>query len=741
MAFGEQEKTSAFGKKEKSMAFQEQLKKRTEYDQQAMGFAYSDLISIVSGDNASMRGAEKEAEMESAIREALSHIGVKAPPVPETLQDPNARLDYMLRPSGVMRRRVQLTGKWWRDCTGALLGSTKDGGTVAILPAFPSGYAFYDTLSKRNVKVNSKTASRLNTDAFCFYRPLPAKKLKPADLGLFIIQSVNRGDIAMVLGASLLVTLLGLFTPFMNKQIFNSVIPSGTKSDVFPVAALLLGAAIGSSLFDIARSLVMGKLRDKINFSVQSAAMARIFSLPAAFFKEYSSGELASRAMSIHQLCLVLSDTVLTSGLTVLFSFIYLFQMGSFAPVLVTPAILVISAMSLFTVATGLLQQRLSRKQMALSAKLNGLVFGLFNGVQKVKLVGAEKRAFSKWAAAYKKTGRLTYSPPMVIRLSKAISGMLTLGGTILLYFFAGRNRISQSDYIAFSVAYGAISGAIMSLSGIITSFARVKPLMEMVQPIMDAVPEVDGSKKIITSLSGDVEISNVTFRYEADGPVILNNISLAVKPGEYVAIVGASGCGKSTLMRLMLGFEKPEAGSVYYDGNDLESLDVQSVRQCIGVALQNGKLFSGDIFSNIIVTSPLSTLEDAWDAARMAGLEEDIKAMPMGMSTLISEGSGGVSGGQKQRLLIARALVSNPGILLFDEATSALDNVTQKHVSDSLSKLGCTRIVIAHRLSTVKDCDRIVVMDKGRIVEEGTYEQLMERQGLFYEFAQRQVC
>jgi NHLM bacteriocin system ABC transporter ATP-binding protein len=723
------------------LAFDEQLKKRIENDQKSMDSAFHDLISIVAGKNGKPSKLEKETEMEEAIREVLSHIGVKAPVTPATLTEPDARLEYMLRPSGVMRRRVELTGKWWQDTAGALLGSTKDGNTVAIIPAFPSGYTFYDAQMQKNVRVNQKTASRLNTDAFCFYRPLPAKKLKLADLGLFILGSVSRSDMALVLGVSLLVTLLGLFTPFMNKQIFDSVIPSGTKSDVFPVAALLLGAAAGSSLFGIARSLMMGKLRDKINFSVQSAAMARIFSLPAAFFKDYSSGELSSRALSIHQLCLMLSDTVLTTGLSVIFSFIYIFQMGSFAPALVMPGIAAILVMFLLTLTTGLLQQRLSKKQMTLSARLNGLVFGLFNGVQKVKLAGAEKRAFSKWAAAYGEMGRLTYSPPVMIRLNAAISGALTLGGTILLYYFAGRNKLSQSDYIAFSTAYGAISGAIMSLSGVMMTFARVKPLMEMVQPIFDAVPEVDEGKKIITSLSGNVEVSNVTFRYDKDGPIILNNVSLAVKPGEYVAIVGASGCGKSTLMRLLLGFEKPEAGSVYYDGTDLESLDVRSVRQCLGVALQNGKLFSGDIFSNIIVTSPLSTLQDAWKAAGMAGLEEDIKAMPMGMNTLISEGSGGISGGQRQRILIARALVSNPGILLFDEATSALDNITQKHVTESLSKLGCTRVVIAHRLSTVKDCDRIIVMDKGKIAEEGNYDQLMDKQGLFYEFAQRQVC
>ena len=722
------------------MAFNEQLLKRMENDNKAMDNAFTDLASIVGCGKEQSLTKEKEVAVKGAIDEVLSSLGVKAQQVPEEIEDLNARLEYMLRPSGVMRRRVELTEKWWKDTTGAFLGSTKTDAVVAILPTFPSGYEFYDDELGKRVKVNKKTAQKLNTDAFCFYRVLPSKKLRLLDLGLFILGSITRADIALVLGASLLVSLLGLFTPFMNKQIFDSVIPSGTKSDVFPVAGLLIGAAIGASLFGITRSLILMRLRDKINFSVQGAAMARIFSLPAAFFKDYSAGELSSRAMSINQLSSMLSDTVLTTGLSALFSFVYIFQMAGFAPTLVIPGLLVLIAMLAFTILTGLLQQKISKKQMKLSAKMSGLVFGLFNGVQKVKLAGAEKRAFGKWAAEYKEIGCLTYSPPLFLRLNTAISGALTLGGILLLYYFAGINKISQSDYIAFSTAYGAVSGAIMSLAGVAMTLANIEPLLEMVKPIFDAVPETDESKKIVTSLSGNIELSNITFRYTEDGPVILDNISLKTSPGDYIAIVGRSGCGKSTLMRLLLGFEKPEVGAVYYDGYDLETLDVRSVRQCFGVALQNGKLFSGDIFSNIIITAPWSTLDDAWRAARMAGLEDDIKAMPMGMHTLISEGSGGISGGQRQRILIARALASNPKILFFDEATSALDNITQKHVTDSLSQLGCTRIVIAHRLSTVKNCDRIIVMDKGKIAEEGNFDELMEKKGLFYEFAQRQV-
>ncbi len=721
------------------MAFLNQLKKRMENDSGAMENAFSDLISIL-GDTGQPPPKEKKDAAADAVGRILSYLGIKTADVPEDTADVSDRLEYALRASGVMKRRVELTENWWNDAAGAFLGSTKDGNMVALLPRFPSGYTFYDAGAGKWVKVGKQTAQNLNDEAICFYRVLPARKLKLSDIGRFVLGCVTKADILLVIAASLLVSLLGMFTPYINKQIFDSIIPSGIKNDVFPVAGLLIGAAVGASLFGVTRSLVLSRLRDKINFSVQGAAMARIFSLPASFFKDYSAGELSTRAMSITQLSSMLSDSVLTAGLSALFSFVYIFQMAGFAPALVAPGILILLVMLGFAIATGFFQQRLSKRQLKISAKLSGLVFGLFNGLQKIKLAGAEKRAFAKWAENYKEMGSLTYSPPVFLRLNAAVSGALTLGGTLVLYFFAGAGSVSQSDYIAFSSAYGAVSGAIMSLAGVAMTLAGVKPLFDMVKPIFDAVPETGDGKKIVSSLAGDIEISNMTFRYSQDGPVILNNISLKVSAGEYVAIVGRSGCGKSTLMRLLLGMEKPEAGAVYYGGHDLDTLDVRSVRQCLGVAMQNGKLFSGDIFSNIIITSPWSTLDDAWKAARMAGIEDDIKAMPMGMHTVISEGSGGISGGQRQRILIARALVSNPGVLLFDEATSALDNITQKHVSDSLSTLGCTRIVIAHRLSTVRNCDRIVVMDGGRIAEEGCFDELIEKKGLFYDLASRQV-
>ena len=292
---------------------------------------------------------------------------------------------------------------------------------------------------------------------------------------------------------------------------------------------------------------------------------------------------------------------------------------------------------------------------------------------------------------------------------------------------------------MAFNSAFGSLTGAFAALTGVALSVAQIKPILEMAEPILKTEPESSENKKMVTSLKGNIELSNVYFRYNETMPYIVNGMSLKIKAGEYIAIVGTTGCGKSTLLRLLLGFETPERGAVYFDGKDISKLDLRSLRRRIGVVTQNGNLFQGDIYSNIVISAPQLGIDDAWEAAEIAGIADDIRAMPMGMQTIISEGQGGISGGQKQRLMIARAIAPKPKILMLDEATSALDNKTQKQVSDALDKLKCTRIVIAHRLSTIKNCDRILVLDKGNIMEDGTYDELIEKNGLFAELVARQ--
>jgi ABC-type bacteriocin/lantibiotic exporter with double-glycine peptidase domain len=434
-----------------------------------------------------------------------------------------------------------------------------------------------------------------------------------------------------------------------------------------------------------------------------------------------------------------LLEVFLTTGLASLFSLAYITQIFSYAPALVAPALFVVSGTLLLSVLTAFLQIRVSSEQMELSTKESGMSYALISGIQKIKLSGAEKRAFSRWGKLYSKSAELLYDPPVLLKVNPALTIAITLIGTIAIYFSAVKSGVSVADYYAFNVAYGMVSGAFAALAGITLTVSQIGPILSMVKPILEEVPEVAEEKQVVERLMGSIELNNVTFSYNENMPNVLENLSLKISPGQYVAIVGKTGCGKSTLMRILLGFEKPKRGGVFYDGKDLERMDLKSLRQKIGTVMQNGKLFSGDIYSNIVINNPRLTLDQAWEAAEMAGFADDIRNMPMGMFTILSEGQGGISGGQKQRLLIARAIAPKPRILMFDEATSALDNITQRIVSESLEKLKCTRIVIAHRLSTIRQCDRVIVLDKGHIIEDGSYDELIAKNGFFAELVERQ--
>ncbi|QOX63010.1 NHLP bacteriocin export ABC transporter permease/ATPase subunit [Anoxybacterium hadale] len=719
--------------------FDEQIKQRIQADEDAFSEAFSSMAGAVMGRSMERLLSDDRQKTKNAMDEILKFYRIKSVELPDELTDINEQLEYLLRPSGVMRRMVHLEGAWYRNAVGAFLGTLKAGGVVALLPQGLSGYAFFDHANGKTVKLNRETAAMLEMEAICFYKPLPLKKLSIRDLLVYIAQTLSAADYALAGIATLAVTLIGMLGPKLNNIIFSSVITKGDLRLFTAVTVMLAATGISFLLMSTVKSIVIERMQTKTGTAVQAAAMMRVLSLPAEFFKEYSAGELSARTQSINTLCSMLGGAILTTGLTSVFSLAYLAQIFTYAPALIMPAITITLATVLFTLLSTLMQMKHSQQMMKLSAKESGLIYSFVSGVQKLKLSGAEKRAFAQWAALYRQKASLTYDPPMFLKLNAVITTGISLVGNIALYYAAVKSGVSVADYFAFNVAYGMVSGAFLSLSSIAITAANIKPVLELVKPILETVPEVSIGKKVLTRISGGIELNNVSFRYSESMPLIVDNLSLKIRPGQYVALVGKTGCGKSTLMRLMLGFEIPQKGAVYYDGRDLATVDLKSLRRRIGVVMQNGKLFSGDIFSNITISAPWLSMKEAWEAAERSGIADDIRNMPMGMHTMLSEGSGGVSGGQRQRLMIARAVAPKPRILMFDEATSALDNLTQKTVADSLASLKCTRIVIAHRLSTIKECDRIIVLDAGRVIEDGSYDELIERNGSFAELVARQ--
>ena len=720
--------------------FDEQIRLRKKNDDSVFEEAFVGMADAVLGSKMSSAFTSDEAKAQGAIEEILKFYKVKQREVPDSVKGLNDRLEYLLRPHGIMRRNINLEKGWYKDSIGAVLGTRKDDGSiVAFIPKGLSGYVYFDAPTGKWVKLSKKTEALFEDEGICFYKPFPLTKLTVRTLMRYILNTLSTADFVLVILATLAVSLIGLLSPKLNNLLMGTIVESESMRLLFGITIFMVCVTISSLLIRAVKTLIMTRINTKMDLSVQAATMMRVLSLPADFFKQYSAGELSSRAQYIQSLCSMLISTVLNTGLTSIFSLIYVSQIFEYAPALVVPSLLIIFTTILFSLITTFYQMKYSKKQMEIAAEESGMSYALITGVKKIKLSGAEKRAYARWSKLYAKQVELTYNPPMFLRANGAFSSIISLTGALVMYFMSVQSGVSVADYYAFNTAYGMVSGAFMSLAGIATTIAQFKPILEMAKPIMDAVPEVSEGKLVIDRLSGGIELNNVSFRYNENMPLVVDNLSLKIRPGQYVAIVGATGCGKSTLMRIMLGFEKPGKGAVYYDGKDLSGIDLKSLRRKIGVVMQNGKLFQGDIFSNITISAPQLSMDEAWEAAEMAGIAEDIRRMPMGMHTIISEGSGGVSGGQRQRLMIARAIAPKPKILMFDEATSALDNLTQKIVSDSLDKLKCTRIVIAHRLSTIRQCDRIIYLEKGQIVEDGTYDELIAKNGKFAELVERQ--
>ena len=720
--------------------FEEQLETRRRLDDSQVEEAYERIARAVAGAKRAPRMTlDDVAATDNAVAAVLHYFGRTPAEVPESLTDAADRVDYAVRSCGMMKRRVKLEGRWWIDATSAYLGALTTGEPIAIIPLGLRSYGYVDPNTHKKVLLTARTAANVAPDAFCFYRPLPEESLSSRDLIKFMVASLDPGDYIRIIMASLAVALVGMLPAIANNILFDRIIPSGDTGLILPICALLLGAALASSLIGISRTLVSTRLVNKLSMQMEAAMMARVLSLPPAFFKDRQAGDIAKRIKRVRDIVNTLTSIFLGTALTAIFSLVYVVQIFAFTPSLVVPALVVIAVQLVVGAVVAVAKARRENLIIRADLKVSGLVPALLNGISKVKLAGAEKRAFSRWAETEADYLASQYDLPLWYKVADTLPTLVSLVGTIVIYWSAGTSDVSLADFMAFNVAYGAVSSAIVMLAGTAGKLAKVQSYLEAVQPLLEEVPESTQQGKQVTSLSGSIEVTDVTFRYDPSQKAVLEDLSLKVKNGEYLAIVGKSGSGKSTLLRLLLGFERPERGAIYYGGQDISEMDARSLRRIIGVCLQNGSLFAGTIFGNIVLSSPRATMDDAWEAAEIAGVADDIRAMPMGMNTLVTEGSGGVSGGQRQRILIARAVCPKPRILVFDEATSALDNVTQKHVSDSLARLRCTRIVVAHRLSTIKLADRIVMLDGGHIIEEGTYDELMEMDGAFADLVRRQ--
>ncbi|MBC6430131.1 NHLP bacteriocin export ABC transporter permease/ATPase subunit [Nostoc sp. HG1] len=677
-------------------------------------------------------------------------VKIRPPARSEKLKRVKEPLEAIVRASRLRMRRILLRDNWWeKDCGPLVAYTQEDNRPVALLTVSATRYEIFDPGSRARLTVDAEIASTLAPVAYMFYRSLPDKILNARDLFRFALK--NRGrDILIIFFTGIAATLLGMLTPHATAILIDNAIPDSDRGLLLQVGLGLLVAAFATALFRLAQGFALLRVETISDASTQAAVWDRLLNLPVSFFRQYTTGDLQSRVTSISTIRRLLSGTTLINLITGLFSLLNLGLLFYYSWKLALLAVAVAIVVIAVTTLSGMLLIRKVRPLLEIQGNIFGQTVQLINGISKLRVAGAEERGFASWSKNYSRQIKLELSTQNVedgVALFNTVMPTLTSG--ILFWFTIQQLQEAQTTgaigltigtFLAFNSGFGTFIKGATDVSNTVTGALQIVPQWKRAQPILETVPEVDLNKADPGRLMGRIAVDHVTFRYRQDGSLILDDISLYAEPGEFIALVGGSGSGKSTIFRLLLGFETPEDGTIYYDGQDLSGLDVDAVRRQLGVVLQNGRIMSASIFDNIASGAQI-TLDEAWEAARMSGFADDVAAMPMSMHTVISEGGGNLSGGQRQRLLIARALALKPRILLFDEATSALDNRTQAIVSESLDKLQVTRIVIAHRLSTIRNAHRIYVLQAGRVVQQGAFQELAAVEGLFAQLMARQMA
>lgn len=669
--------------------------------------------------------------------------------VPETPFQGNERLEEIADCWGVKHRSVTLRKNWWKRDGGPLLGFLREGGEtlrtrpVALLQPKTGRYAAFDIVANKRFRLNRWTARRLSSQAVSYYRPFPDDKpLGLIDLIRYTVVG-SRSDFIYILICGIALSCLAVLPPVGVKLIFSDAIPSADRSLVMQTVTLFVIVALSMFTINLARMAAVQRMVGKMDFHLEPAMWERLISLPASFHRKEGPGELADRIDGLNVVRMRLCDVFLNTLLSGIFASCNAVMLFIFSPSLALPALGLLLIGALMGVLFNLRQIGSWRDHSALQGRITSMLVQFFSGITKIRLSGSENHVFGQWANSFAAQQKLMMRAGREQNLLLVFNLVFPVGSMMLLFALAGGlsgPMPEAGSFLAFLASYLALQTALISITNTAVEFSAVLPLYQRLKPILETVPENSRSRTDPGRLEGKIELAGIQFRYDPEGPLILDGINLEIEPGEFVALVGPSGSGKSTVLRLLLGFETPDSGSIRYDDKDLATLDVRRLRrQNLGVVMQGSSLLPGDILFNIIGERNLGE-EDAWEAARRAGIDDDIRLLPAGMRTPIGEGCATLSAGQKQRLCIARALAGQPSILLLDEATSALDNRTQEIVTRSLDEQCMTRVVVAHRLSTVRNADRIVLLEAGRIIESGSYAELMEQRGRFHDLVKRQL-
>ncbi|MDR3280646.1 MAG: NHLP bacteriocin export ABC transporter permease/ATPase subunit [Synergistaceae bacterium] len=734
--------------------------KREKRSKQNEKTLFSAMGNLLRTEFKSIEAAEESSNADDAtlfaVRMAARHLGmalenISLPPDIAAKLDPVDRMRRLVRKGNMQVRLVSLSQNWHKSDAGVILGYFGESSDiVALIPDGTKRYLLHSTEHPLGIRVDMEVAKKIKSDAFLCYPGLPAKKIDVSDMVSFSLRNCWKNDFWTVLVMSFLIGALALVLPLITESVFKDIIPINDRQALGTVAQVMLVSGFTTAILSFARSVAFLRIKNHVRTSLESALWSRLLSLPASFFRKYEAGDLVNRMQGVAAITELFGEVTLSAIFNTIFSFWSLLLMMYYS---VRLTVMATAAWIVYILISGFLYKKMMAfrgKHVEASNLSSARTLQVLNGLSKFRLQGGEPAAFNMWSKAFGEEWKWNLKIRWYTNYTSLFNSIQPIIMTMIFYYVAvalvletpegALPALDYAKFMGFQTAFAGFNATLVAFIPVVAGIFNVKPYVENIKPILEAEPEVTDDKMDVGVLSGAIEVKNLHFSYAPDSPMVLDGISFHVKAGESIALVGPSGCGKSTLLRILLGFEKPSQGAIYYDGQDFSTLNVTSVRSQMGVVLQNGQLFAGDIFNNIVGSSPL-TLDDAWEAARMVGLDKDISNMPMGMHTVISEGAGNISGGQRQRILIARSIANRPKIVVLDEATSALDNTTQSIVTESMDKMSATRLIVAHRLSTIRNADRILVFNEGKIAEEGDFNTLMKMDGLFAKLARRQLA
>lgn len=610
----------------------------------------------------------------------------------------------------LIKKHVTLSPGWYKEAfLPVILSKRDDKSRILAMPGLFGGYWYRDPATNKRHNMNAGRSALFSDDALMVYRTFGSGPISSGDVIRFRLSHIAFNDILWFLIITFASVFAAMLIPWLTRILTQDAVDQGSVGLVISVALSMLVAALVSRVLSVIKSFLESRVGEGSRIALEAASMHRVMSLSLWDLQKYPAGELKQRMESITVMSDIFVNNFIIGTITTLSSMMFVFQIKIFGSSLLVPSLIILSGTFVLSMLTTFISTNTEKKRMDAQAKRSGVELDMMRGIEKIRHTGSEAVSYKRWQKLYDSEAAYRYRPPVFLRISPAMITAVKLAGTIVLYYKAASSGMHISDYLAFAAAYGGLTGAFAYLERVVLSLAQAVPVKKLALPVMNASYRDENEGEDIGDIKGDIVIDHVSFGYNEGDWNVINDLSVHIRPGEVVGITGPTGCGKTTLIRLILGLITPLSGEIRYDGHRLEEVNITKLRKQLGVVMQDGRLFAADIYSNVTIADPGIGEDQVWEALRIAHLDSDVQKLPLGLYSQIFENRNGISGGQKQRLLIAQAVVHRPKVLIMDEATSSLDAALEGEILDAVREMGCTVIIVAHRESALNKCDRVI--------------------------------